>query len=67
MELSINGEQKNVVLTEPTVAVLIDTLELPTSRIAVEVNGSLIRRTMRNSTILQKGDRVEIVTLVGGG
>ena len=67
MELSINGEQKDVILAKPTVAFLIEALELPTSRIAVELNGSLIRRTMRDGTILHHGDRVEIVTLVGGG
>ena len=67
MELSINGEQQDVVLAEPTVAVLIDALALPTSRVAIEVNGSLVRRTVRDSTILNEGDRVEIVTLVGGG
>lgn len=67
MELSINGEQQDVVLAEPTVAVLIDALALPTSRVAIEVNGSLVRRTMRDSTRLHDGDRVEIVTLVGGG
>lgn len=34
---------------------------------AVEVNGRLVRHGDRAATQLHPGDRVEIVTLVGGG
>ncbi len=34
---------------------------------AVEVNKELVPHKERNTFVLQEGDRVEIVTLVGGG
>jgi sulfur carrier protein len=34
---------------------------------AVEVNARLVRRAERAATTLSDGDRVEVVTLVGGG
>lgn len=34
---------------------------------AVEVNGSLVRHAEREGVQLNPGDRIEIVTLVGGG
>jgi sulfur carrier protein len=35
--------------------------------VAVEVNRRLVRRAEHASTRLAEGDRVEVVTLVGGG
>ena len=46
---------------------LIATFQLTPERVAVEVNERLVRRAVYADTRLQPGDRVEIVTLVGGG
>ena len=35
--------------------------------VAVEVNGALVRRAAHRETPLRAGDRVEVVTFVGGG
>ncbi len=35
--------------------------------LAVEVNEQVVPRTLHAQTRLQQGDRVELVTLVGGG
>ncbi|NJK34618.1 MAG: thiamine biosynthesis protein ThiS [Oscillatoriales cyanobacterium SM2_2_1] len=35
--------------------------------IAVEYNGEILHRQYWHSTVLQQGDRLEIVTIVGGG
>jgi thiamine biosynthesis protein ThiS len=35
--------------------------------VAVEVNESLVPRERRESTHLRAGDRVELVTIMGGG
>lgn len=35
--------------------------------IAVEFNGEILHRQFWQSTVLQQGDRLEIVTIVGGG
>ncbi|MBL8879082.1 MAG: sulfur carrier protein ThiS [Phycisphaerales bacterium] len=50
-----------------TVAALLRELALPPERVAVELNEQLVRRARFDETLLQAGDRVEIVTLVGGG
>ena len=35
--------------------------------VAVEVNGALVRRAAHGETPLRPGDRVEVLTFVGGG
>jgi thiamine biosynthesis protein ThiS len=50
-----------------TVADLVRHFDLPPQRVAVEVNERLVRRATYAETRLSPGDRVEIVTLVGGG
>jgi thiamine biosynthesis protein ThiS len=42
-------------------------LQLTPARVAVEVNEQLVRRASYTDTTLRDADRVEIVTLVGGG
>jgi thiamine biosynthesis protein ThiS len=42
-------------------------LELPATRIAVEVNRVVVRRVDWEKTLLTNEDRVEIVHFVGGG
>jgi thiamine biosynthesis protein ThiS len=50
-----------------TVTDLLGRLQLPGTRVAVEINGQIVRRVDHPSTPLRQGDRVEVVTLVGGG
>jgi len=49
------------------VADLIDDLGYTGKRIAVELNGEIVVRGAHEATVLQDGDRVEIVIAVGGG
>lgn len=67
MRLVVNGENRSFDEAPPSVASLLDVLSLPAGRVAVELNGRLIRRDERAKTPLADGDVVEIVTLVGGG
>ena len=39
----------------------------PTTRIAVEKNGVIVPKSQYESTMITDGDRLEIVTFVGGG
>lgn len=66
MEIFVNGEPRSV---EPgaTVADLLESLGLDPRQLAVERNLELAPRTEHAATGLEPGDRVEIVTLVGGG
>lgn len=50
-----------------SVADLVVSLALPGTRVAVEVNRTLVRRADHAATPLKTGDVVEVVTLVGGG
>lgn len=50
-----------------TVFDLLTQLTLPGTRVAVEVNRTLVRRADHAATPLKDGDQVEVVTLVGGG
>ncbi len=69
MQVTINGESKQLpeVAGRATVAWLLAHLGLPVDRVAVELNGSVVRRADRAEHVVVDGDVLEIVTLVGGG
>ena len=66
MRILINGEGKEC---EEGISLsdLLDLLELPLQRIAVELNREVVRRAEWKSTVLKNEDRLEIVHFVGGG
>jgi len=66
VEISVNGERRQVG-EGMTVLLLLRTLSLPETRVAVERNRSLVRKAEFADTLLSDGDRIEIVTFVGGG
>ena len=66
MRISINGESRDVP-ADATVAVLLDHLGLNVRHVAVEVNLELVPRARHAEHVLRQGDKLEIVTLVGGG
>jgi sulfur carrier protein len=66
IEIELNGVRRTV--TEgTTVAALIVELGLRPGIVAVEVNQDLVTRDRREATRLASGDKVELVTMVGGG
>lgn len=66
MHLTVNGQDRELA-DGSTVADLIKELGLDPRMLAVERNLSLIPRAIHAETELMAGDRVEVVTLVGGG
>lgn len=50
-----------------TIAALLERYDLARRPLAVEVNGEVVPRERHHERQLQPGDRIEIVTLVGGG
>jgi sulfur carrier protein len=66
MKIIFNGEPRTL---DPgtSVATLLKLLEVTPARVAVEVNQELVPRGRHEDIQLHDGDRVEIVTLVGGG
>lgn len=66
MQIQVNGEIQEVP-EDFTVSELLTQLGLQPKYLAVERNLILIPREEHAACILQDGDRLEIVTLVGGG
>ena len=66
MEIIVNGESRRIG-EGTTVLSLLRELSLPMTRVAVERNLSLVRKAEFAETVLGEGDRLEIVTFVGGG
>jgi sulfur carrier protein len=66
MQLTINGQPRQVV-EGATIAELLHELRLDGKPVAVEVNLELVPRQRHAEHRLAEGDRLEIVTLVGGG
>ena len=66
MEISVNGQSREMD-SGATVAALLESLGLDPRHLAVERNLELVPRAAHADTTLTPGDRVEVVTLVGGG
>jgi thiamine biosynthesis protein ThiS len=66
LTITINGEPR-AVPSGTTVASLLDELGLGSQPVAVERNQRLVRRHEHAATELAAGDRIEIVTFLGGG
>ena len=67
MKLHINGEERDFSLSSPTLAALVEALGMKADRVAVELNREIVRRDNWTETILNEGDRLEVVHFVGGG
>jgi thiamine biosynthesis protein ThiS len=66
IDVVINGESRSIAVGT-TVAALIVELGLGDRRVAVERNREIVPRAQHATTQLAAGDRVELVTFVGGG
>jgi thiamine biosynthesis protein ThiS len=64
--VSVNGENVDVPAGS-TLTDLLDRLRLDKARIAVEHNLRVVPRVEHGTLRLNHGDRLEIVTFVGGG
>jgi len=50
-----------------TLAEYLVTTKFNPARIAVEKNGDIVPKTQYETTVLEEGDTVEVVSFVGGG
>jgi thiamine biosynthesis protein ThiS len=66
VKIVLNGESRDVT-SNITVQLLLAEFELGTERIAVERNGTIIKKSDYASTILEDSDTLEVVRFVGGG
>lgn len=63
--VKINGEYQEI--AGQTLTQYLGTTTYKVQRIAVERNGDIVPKTQYDSTVLEDGDVVEVVSFVGGG
>jgi thiamine biosynthesis protein ThiS len=62
----LNGETRNY--PPPlSVAALLERIGLDKRKVAVELNEEIVLRSVYAGTLIQHGDRLEIVHFIGGG
>ena len=66
MRLLLNGEERDFA-SIASIADLVSALGLDARKVAVERNLEIAPRSTYADTILADGDRIEIVTFIGGG
>ncbi len=66
MHVTINGQQE-ALADGLSVANMLATRQLQPIRVAVEINEQIVPRKRFDETTVKAGDRIEIVTFVGGG
>ena len=64
--LQVNGEPATC-SSDSTLPDVLAQLGFNPRLVAVEYNGEILHRQYWSETILQTGDRLEVVTIVGGG
>jgi sulfur carrier protein len=66
MNIQLNGSPHQLP-DQSSIQALVEQLGLTTRRVAVEVNQAIVPKSLHSQTLLQEGDRVEIVHALGGG
>ena len=66
MTIQVNGESREIA-EGSSVSELLHELGVTQPHVAVELNLEVVPRAQHVATSLQDGDRLEVVTLVGGG
>ena len=66
MTIQLNGQHRQIE-AGATIAKLLRELGVTQPHVAVEVNLEVVPRARHEATLLCEGDRIEVVTLVGGG
>jgi len=64
--ITVNGEQRTA-KPGSTVIDLLREMDLDSGRVAIERNLEILSRPNWQKTVIQSGDRYEIVQFVGGG
>ena len=63
--VKVNGEMMD--LAGKTVMDYLTTTNYDLKRIAVELNGDIVFKSLYSTTVLKDGDSIEVVSFVGGG
>lgn len=63
--VTVNGEKVEAV--DKNLAEYLEEKAFDIKKIAVEINGDIVPKSKYSETLLQEGDKVEVVSFVGGG
>ena len=66
VSLQVNGESRTCA-TGMSLPQFLQSIDLNPRLVAVEYNGEILHRQFWDTTQMKEGDRLEIVTIVGGG
>ncbi len=66
VNIMANGQQR-IIQHGSTIGDLLRELTIPPAHVVAQLNGSIVPRDTLNKVTLQQGDRLELVTMVGGG
>ena len=69
MKISVNGQEKKIELEneKALLSSILEFLGYKQNTVVVEVNDLIINSKKWDSEILKEGDKLEIVSIVGGG
>lgn len=62
----LNGDRREIPVGT-TLSALVEILQLPADRLAVEYNRVIVKRDLWAATVIDEGAEIEIVQFVGGG
>lgn len=66
IEIRLNGEARQIPAGF-NIPALLQHIEIPADRVAVELNRSIVRKSEWEATRIEAGAEVEVVHFVGGG
>ena len=66
MQVIFNGESQDID-DKTSIADILERFKIERRQVAVEVNQEIVPRDELDGYVLHEGDRIEVVTLVGGG
>ncbi|MFL6447278.1 MAG: sulfur carrier protein ThiS [Bryobacteraceae bacterium] len=66
VEITVNGERRHIP-SDQSVAAMLSWLQLPSDRVAVELNRTIVRKRDWELTVVTPASQIEVVEFVGGG
>ena len=66
IEIRVNGKVKSIP-AKYNISDLVKNLNIPITKVAIELNQEIIDKKKINKIILKKNDKIEIVHFIGGG
>lgn len=66
IHVTVNGESRQVPAGH-SLAALLNSLNVASDRVAIELNKSIVRKRDWRQTTISNGSQIEIVEFVGGG